>query len=94
MLPSPHLYFICQLAKQLSKKEVDQRCRWARGLYYFKQRIETPAEANKLMHICPSGGCCPGGWSPEQETNERQMECLSEEGCKSRSKICKTGGDK
>ena len=49
--------------------------------------------ANKLMHICPSGA---GGveWSPEQETNERQMECLSEEGCKSRSKICKTGGDK
>ena len=47
----------------------------------------------QLMHICPSG-CCPGGWSPEQETNERQMECLSSEGCKSRSKICKTGGDK
>ena len=46
--------------------------------------------ANKLMHICPSGV----EWSPEQETNERQMECLSEEGCKSRSKICKTGGDK
>ena len=43
---------------------------------------------------CKSMERVRGALSPEQETNERQMECLSEEGCKSRSKICKTGGDK
>ena len=45
-------------------------------------------------HAYLSKWCSGVEWSPEQETNERQMECLSEEGCKSRSKICKTGGDK
>ena len=43
---------------------------------------------------CKSMERVRGALSPEQETNERQMECLSSEGCKSRSKICKTGGDK
>ena len=55
--------------------------------------LSTMLVANKLMHICPSGAV-QTEWSPEQETNPRQMECLSEGGCKSRSKICKTGGDK
>ena len=59
---------------------MDQRRRWRTNSCIFVH----------LVQVDGAGGAL----SPEQETNERQMECLSSEGCKSRSKICKTGGDK
>ena len=59
---------------------MDQRRRWRTNSCIFVH----------LLQVDGAGGAL----SPEQETNERQMECLSSEGCKSRSKICKTGGDK
>ena len=59
---------------------MDQRRRWRTNSCIF-------------VHLVQADGA-GGALSPEQETNERQMECLSSEGCKSRSKICKTGGDK
>ena len=59
---------------------MDQRRRWRTNSCIFVHLVQVDGAAGAL--------------SPEQETNERQMECLSSEGCKSRSKICKTGGDK